>query len=374
MKMPLGLAFDLLIMFALCGCLIKIDQVSNVPPPRESVSATAIPENIATLSLQTTKVPITWANLNLSGRLVYINTDLSDSITSPGIHVLDLATGEATTIFHSPEGGWIFYAAITPDAKWLTISYAPPSQPGSLSNRALYIMPLDKTESPRLLITPPTPSDHYTQVEWSPDGKYIYYVHYNASDQPDRQLNPVYSIFRMTYPDGPPERIVDHAFWPRLTSDSSRLVYVALDPVSGRNELFLANADGRNSQRVTLSGSEIPEIIDAPIFSPDGQSILFSAPPPLQAYQFNWFERLMGIQVVKAHNIPSDWWSVRVTGGAPTRLTQIQTINLFASISPDHNHIASVSGEGLFVMNLDGSNLTQLIFDTGVYGTVRWIP
>jgi Tol biopolymer transport system component len=114
--------------------------------------------------------------------------------------------------------------------------------------------------------------------------------------------------------------------------------------------------------------------MDAPIFSPDGQTILFSAPPPPQAYQPNWFEKLMGIEVVKAHEIPSDWWSVPVDGGVPVQLTQLQTINLFASISPDKKNIVSVSGEGLFVMDLDGSNITRLISNTRLLGPVRWIP
>jgi hypothetical protein len=82
----------------------------------------------------------------------------------------------------------------------------------------------------------------------------------------------------------------------------------------------------------------------------------------------------MGIQVAKAHSIPSDWWSVPIRGGAPTQLTKLQTINLFASLSPDQKHIASVSGDGLFVMGLDGSNLTRLLSDSGVHGTVSWIP
>jgi hypothetical protein len=58
----------------------------------------------------------------------------------------------------------------------------------------------------------------------------------------------------------------------------------------------------------------------------------------------------------------------------PTRLTNIQTINLFASISPDRQHIASLSGDGIFVMDLDGSNLTQVLSDSGVHGTLSWIP
>ncbi|MEO5887670.1 MAG: hypothetical protein ABIQ77_08405 [Anaerolineales bacterium] len=82
----------------------------------------------------------------------------------------------------------------------------------------------------------------------------------------------------------------------------------------------------------------------------------------------------MGVQIVKAHNLPSDWWRVSISGGAPTRLTQIQTINLFAGISSDRKHLASLSGEGIFVMDLDCANLTRLLFDPGVSGTVNWIP
>jgi Tol biopolymer transport system component len=177
----------------------------------------------------------------------------------------------------------------------------------------------------------------------------------------------------MSYPQGQTEKIADNAFWPRISSDSTRLVYVSIHPDSGKNELYVANADGSDAQRIVLSGSSIPEIIDAPIFSPDGRSIIFSAPPPPQAYQPNWFEKLMGIQVVKAHEIPSDWWSVPVTGGEPTRLTQLQTIRLFASLSPDKKHIASLSGEGIFIMDQQGTNLTQLLFEPGVSGTVNWI-
>ena len=126
-------------------------------------------------------------------------------------------------------------------------------------------MPLDASTPPQLLFPAPTPDDHYVQAEWSPDGKYIYYAHYNANDQKDAQFNPPYDIFRMAYPDGAPEKIADHAFWPRLSSDSSRLVYISLDPVTGSNELVIANADGSNAQ--IISDSSIPDLLDAPIFS-----------------------------------------------------------------------------------------------------------
>jgi len=375
MKIRFSLVLNCLIVLGLCGCSIDISQPA-IPTPFSEVTSTAptgdSPDN-ATPAAGATTIPITWAGLNLTGRLVYIAASSGDDLASK-IQVLNLATGEIKTIFTTTEDDWIFYVTISPDAKQLVMSYIPPSQGSSLSNRALYIMPLDGATPPQLLFPPPTPDDHYVQAEWSPDGKYIYYAHYNSHDPTDAPLIPAYDIFQMSYPDGQAEKIVDHGFWPRISSDAAKLVYVFVKPVSGLNELFIANADGSKPQRIMLSGPDAPEVIDAPIFSPDGQSILFSSPPPTQAYQPNWFEKLMGLQVAKAHSIPSDWWSVPVAGGVPTRLTQIQTINLFGSISPDKQHVASLSGDGIFVMGLHGSNLTRLLFNPGVLGTVSWIP
>jgi Tol biopolymer transport system component len=355
----------------LSGCSIEINQTpASTPTP----STENIPAISSTSSFPTTRTPITWADLRLTGKLVYLNSAIEGSNLTANIQILNLLTGDISTVFSAPAGAWIYYMSISPDAKTMLMSYIPPSRGSSLSSRDLYIMPLDMTTPPQRLFSTPSSHDHYVQVEWSPDGKYIYYAHYNDKDKPDDQLNPPYDIFRMSYPDDQSEKIADHAFWPRPSSDSSRLVYISLNPVSGLNELFISKADGRDPQKVNFSGPWIPDIIDAPIISPDGQMIFFSAPGPSQSYQPDWFEKVMGVQVAKAHSVPSDWWSVPITGGVPTQLTKLQTINLFASLSPDLKHFVSVSGDGLFVMDLDGSNLTRLISDSGVHGTVRWIP
>jgi len=356
---------------------MDVSQPASATAVSEVLSASPTPG--ATAATDTTQspsqtIPITWANLNLSGRLVYCTVSQDNNgIFSPQIQMLDLATGEIKIIYAGEGGSWIYYLSVSPDSKQLALSYLPPTPPGGESNTSLYVLSLDQAAPPQTLFTPPTPYDRYVQLEWSPDGKYIYLVHYNHKDQPADEPFPRYDISRMAYPNGQPEKMLEHAFWPRLSPDSSRLVYITLDPVSGLNQLFVANADASNPQEIKLSGMPA-EIIDAPIFAPDGQSILFSAPIPLQAYQPNWLDRLMGVRIAKAHNVPSDWWSVPISGGMVTRLTQIQTTKLFASISPDRQHIASVSGEGIFVMNADGTNLQQLLFDPGVSGVVNWIP
>jgi len=232
------------------------------------------------------------------------------------------------------------------------------------------------------LFMPKIREDQYVQVEWSPDGKYIYYTHvnYQFPDDPNR-IYPLYKIFRMAYPargEGQEESIAEGAYWPRLSSDSARLVYISVDPLSIQNGLNIADADGGNVQEVLISGSYVPDIKDAPVFSPDGQSIIFSGavPVPPPAYQPNWFEKLVGIRVAKANGgVPSDWWSVPVSGGEITRLTHLQSSSLYASVSPDNQYIASYSAGGIFVTKPDGSELTLLVPNLDAFsGTVNWIP
>ena len=179
----------------------------------------------------------------------------------------------------------------------------------------------------------------------------------------------------MAYPGRDPESVATAAHWPRLSSDSARLAYISLDPLSGEHKLMSADADGGNTQEVVLSGPYIPEDIDAPVFSPDGSTILFSGSVPGESYQPNWFEKLVGIQVARANGELSDWWSVPVSGGEITQLTNIRHTGLYASFSPDNRYIASSSRDNIFVMNLDGSELTVLIPELhGFTGTLSWIP
>ena len=367
----------------LCGCSIAINQ-SPVAAPSLQSDETPTPALNGGVSQQsmtptapypTVNIPVTWAGLNLTGRLVYINAaqGINDPILS--INILDLLTGGITPIFQGPDVSWIYYVTISPDGKQLIMSYSAPPQNHNPVNQDLYIMPLDGSKPPQLFIAPPTQYDQYIQAEWSPDGRYIYYVHNNYQNQPIGQHYPIYELYRVAYPDGQPEKIADQAFWPRLSADGSRLVYISMDPTTGKNKIFLANADGSNAQEVVLSGAWTPDIIDAPIFSPDGQSIVFSSLSPPQTSAPNWVEKLFGIQVAEAHSNPSDWWSVPLMGGTVTRLTSIQATGLFASISPDKRYLASYSGGGLFVMNPDGTNLTMLIPDMGgIPGTLSWIP
>ena len=112
----------------------------------------------------------------------------------------------------------------------------------------------------------------------------------------------------------------------------------------------------------------------APLFLPDGRTILFSAPAPALSSAPDWMDRLVGAQAASAHNVIPEWWSAPISGGRPTQLTHIQAPGLYGSISPDGRQVASFSGNGIFVMQPDGSGLSMIVKDVGgIAGTVDWI-
>jgi Tol biopolymer transport system component len=368
------------LVLVLSSCSIEVDQPSvTTPAATFELVPTSAPSSESpsqTNVVTTTQIPVTWGALNLTGRLVYINGIVVDNVFQLQIQSLDLVTGEVTTIFDAPKYSWIYYISVSPDNTQLVMSYNPPPGDNQV-DQDIYVMPVDGSQPPQRLFTPPTLEDDYIEVEWSPDGKYIYVTHVNYYIPPaEGQIYPLYTIYRKAMPDGELEKVVEKAYWPRLSPDSTRIAYVTVDLFTPGNKLFVADADGSNAQEVMITGPRIPDIKDAPLFSADGQSLLFSADMPTQSYQPNWLDRLMGVQVAKAHsNVPSDWWTVSVDGGEMTQLTNIQSRGLFGSLSPDRQYLASYSLNGIFVMKTDGTQLTQLIPNPqSVPGTVSWIP
>lgn len=358
----------LVTVLALSSCTVEISQRSPTNPAphaQNTIIPTSAPSGLVG--------SVAWGDLHPTGHLVYSRISSSDDVSALRVEILNLATGVTKQVFSVPDDGHIYYSAVSPDGNELILSYVPPPVPGAARTQALYRLAMDGGSQPELLFPPPTEDDEYLQVEWSPDGKYLYLVHVNRRDQPAGQIYPDYQILRMLYPDGQPELIVDHAFWPRVSPDSTRLAYVSLDPFSGANQLFLANADGTAPRLVPIDSPPEAGIVDAPFFTPDGSALIFSAPNPEQSYQPGLLDRVLGVQIALAHSLPSDWWKVPLAGGQAEQLTRIHSTNLFGRMSPDGHYIVSSHIDGIFVMEPDGSSLTSILPASGAT-TVDWLP
>jgi Tol biopolymer transport system component len=372
----------------LCSCTVSVSQQPSDTPSLQAQNTSSSPapttfngsgQNTSSGFPNPYTIPVTWSNLHLSGKLIFPASTLDGFNNFMVIQELDLVTGGIQTIFQSVPDGWIDSAVISPDQKQIVMTYSTPAlqQGANFTPLGLYSFPSDGSQPPQELVPLPLKNDQFLEPVWSPDGKYLYYVlaNYGLPPEEPNQHFPIDQIFRVAYPKGQPEKLLDKAYWPRLSADGSRLIYVSENPDDGTNKLFVANNDGSNPQQIFFTGANAPAIIDAPMFLPDGKSILFSAPSPVQSSTSPWLDWLFGVTVASAHNIPSEWWTVPIDGGRVTQLTQIQGASLYASISPDNRYIASFSGNGIFVMNPDGTNLTMIISNNGGNaGTVNWIP
>jgi Tol biopolymer transport system component len=337
----------------------------------EGVQATSVARFATPPPQQTPQiVPVT--SLKLSGRMVFLDY-AGPGDAMPSLVQMDLKTGRLTTLFHPAETAWVGGAATSPDGKQILVAYAPPPPAGQpmYGPTDLYVMPASDPTHLQPVLERTSERESFSDPSWSSDGKYVYYVHFtytvNASGQGDSH----YRVERIAFPAVVPEMVVDRAIWPRLSPDGTHLVYVAYDPAKQINDLLVADADGKNPVPLVAHGTF--DSVDAPFFSPDGDTVVFSATGLGPPEALSPLERLLGVQVAFANGQPSDWWAVPASGGKPLRLTSVYQSGLNGSFSPDGQHIAFVCSAGTFVMNPDGSGLVQLLPSAGP-GGLQWLP
>jgi Tol biopolymer transport system component len=288
---------------------------------------------------------------------------------------LDLRSSQTSLLFHTPHNAWLAAAAVSPDGNQIVLAYAPPLNDPSqqFGYTDLYILPADGSGVPQVLLQRTDPQEGFAFPQWSADGRYIYYAH----EIPDttgrlRYIHYKYTIERVAYPTGRPQKLLENAIWPRLSPDGKKLAYVSFNQQTGENNLYVANVDGTHARPIVPAGTFYA--VDAPLFSRDSQVVFFSAVggPASSQRESNQFISTARPNVMK-HSIPSDWWRVDLATGKIKSLTRIGDTGLYGDFSPDGQHIAFVAATGLYLMNPDGSNLTQ-IMNYGPEGTVSWIP
>ena len=353
------------------ACSVALPQSTSLQPP---TAASAVTQRVS----QPPGTPA-WAGLKLSGSLIFITGTTSLASTTglvPALARLDLASGRLQTIFQPADGAALTAAAVSPDGQRIVIAYAPPPASGvQFGYTGLYLLPSDGSAPPQALIDATAQHDSDFQPSWSPDGRWIYSAHLDTKPDSSGFFTPTYTIQRSPYPTGTAEIVAHNAYWPRLSADGARLVYVTYNPSRFTSQLYVADADGRNPRSLGLPDALLA---DAPLVSPDGQWIYFSAANLGAPAAYRWLDRLLGVGVAEAapdrHNVPSDWWRVPVNGGQPQRLTQLYDMGLYGAFSPDGRYMAFVTVTGIFVLDLAGDKLTSLLSGTGTYGTLAWVP
>jgi Tol biopolymer transport system component len=286
----------------------------------------------------------------LSGTLYYIRIN-------PGQQFLaryDFENGRSQNIFPVPEGGWVSYAALSPDGAQMALGYAPPPTPTQtlFGYSRLYLLPLDGDE-PVLLVEPDDPRELFFNPTWSPDGRSLYYIHIQPEET--ARLGYTLHLSRFDLETADTTQLISDALWARISNDGQQLAYI---PYRGQShELLLADADGQNGRILIADGRF--EAMDAPLFSPDGEWIYFSAvewPEPL-----SWWSQWSGTESAAAHDIPSDWWRIPVSGGEPERLTELNLVGLYGDFVGNGRYLAFASRSGLYLLDTHDLSVTQLL-------------
>lgn len=340
--------------------------------PFRTATPSPTPPRQPAIPMPTVMVPVTWGRLGQSGELLFVTADASNSRNgfTASLRQLDLATGALSSIFQPPDDSWIDSFSVSPDRKRIALAYAPPPARPEMpvGETGIYIVPWAEPRIPQALLSPTDKQDLYFHPVWSPDARYLYYVHVEPQGTSGTY---VYSIERIGASGGQPMTVVENAYWPQLSPDGAKLVYVTNEPSGSVFDLYIAASDGTDARRLDLPPS-FPAV-DAPFFSPDGKMLYFSAIDVVSSTGPSWLDRLLGVQVASAHSVPSDWWQIPVAGGQAERVTHIADTGLVGVFGPDGRHLAFISSSGVFMMDSSGGGLTTLLGNTNAFGSIAWI-
>jgi Tol biopolymer transport system component len=332
------------------------DEAPAAQTPAEETPAAETPE-----AAEETLPPPAWAALELTGEVVFI---AYDDAQRQHIYKLDLETGALLSLFEAPEGTLITDVAASPDGTQLVFAYAPPVPEGEVQFgfTDLYVMPADGSAEPAPILERTDDTETFFNLSWPMDD-YFYYAHFSPGVGDLGETVYQSRVERYQISTGVSEVLADVGTWPRVSRDGTRLAYV-----NDTNDMLLADVDGSNAS-VLIAGASFPAV-DAPLFSLDSSCLFFSAVEPEQT--LSWFDRLLGVRVAEAHNVPSDWWCQPMEGGEAQRLTNLYEVGMYGDISEDGTHVAFLTTNGIHVMNPDGSGVFRLL-EIPATGTLNWI-
>src|SRR6185295_9379114 len=122
----------LVLAWSIAGCSVEVNQSPVVVSP---IASTQNPNE----SPAPAKVPVSWASLNLTGKLVFVAAN--NATNKVTVQSLNLENGDLVTIFQVPLRGWVDGVAVAPDHQTLILSFSPPMESAYGGQASLYSMP-----------------------------------------------------------------------------------------------------------------------------------------------------------------------------------------------------------------------------------------
>ncbi len=269
-------------------------------------------------------------------------------------------SGKARQAILSPNGASIAY--ISDDA----------------AQQSLWLRSLD-SENAKQLVAPD--AVFYTDLRFSPDGNYVYYI---ASRAPGRTLS------RVSVRGGAPEKVSENALnLFAFSPDGRRLVYDNINSDNNQRSLFVAELD----ENLLIKSAQTLFVLDLPnyfpggiSFSPDGTKIVYprsvieNNKEVINLFVYDWqaktnerlgtadFDRInmtawraggdeIVISASENDSAPHQLWLVAYPSGETSRLTNDFTNYLGVSLTSDSSVLATTKIDE--VSNLWTAELTE---------------
>ena len=285
---------------------------------------------------------------------------------------LDVETLTTETVWQVPENGWVYQLDVSPDGAQIALAFTPPPTNRPTFDRSgVFLMPADSPPPdtfPTLLLGNDQRLSFDLNPIWSPDGSALYYTR----RQPGLDSTFTTTIYRYDFATDSSLPIADEGIWLRPSPDGSQVTYVVVDPLTLERGLVVANSDGTNARQIIPIGQFFD--VDAPVFSPDGKWLYFAVAetPP----ESSLFDKLTGVQPAFAHsdhNVPSDWWRVRLAESDPEQVTDQQSIIIYGDFDAMGNYLYYTTTDGVFALRI-GDGQVQRLVEAGVsYRTMAWV-
>ena len=234
----------------------RVETVNNGvddSAPRVDTSLTAIPATVTDRRRLNRKVVIALATAALvvmSGGFVFWRFFKASSK-----NLGDLVANLPLKIERLTDSGQSSNAAISPDGKYVAYTQM------FKGRYSIWIRQLTTNTNTEIV----SPSDNIIGMAFSHSGEYLYFVKGDPS-----------ALYRVSLSGDVPIKILERLEGKfSLSPDDSRIAFIRVSTNSnGQQEhaLMIANSDGTNESK--LLARQYPDKLDAPVWSPDGESIV----------------------------------------------------------------------------------------------------